>query len=190
MAQPSVVPLISGGTVAVIIYSLGHISGAHINPAVTIAFWVIGKFPARRILGYIAAQLLGSLAAAGVHLLLWGSGHNFGATLLSSSLGVGVTMEIILSFLLMFVVAAIATDARAEGGMIGLAVGMVVALGIYVGGPVSGAAMNPARSFGPALLSGQFQDLWVYLIFTVVGAVLGALCYENIRCRATANARN
>ena len=177
------VPLIFGGAVSVMIYAVGHISGAHFNPAVTVAFWAAKRFPAKRIPGYIGAQILGALLASVVHRIIWGSAHDFGATLLQSSLGVGFLVEVILSFALMFVIISVATDSRAVGELAGLAIGSTVALCAFVGGPLTMASMNPARSLGPALVSGQWENIWLYLLAPVIGTILGALCYEWIRCQ-------
>lgn len=181
--QSSFIPVIWGGVVSIMIYAVGHISGAHFNPTVTIAFWSIGKFPRYRVLGYIASQCLGCLLASAVHAMIWGLGHDFGATQLSTSLASGVLVEFILSFVLMFVIVSVATDARAVGELAGIAIGSTIALCAFVGGPLTKASMNPARSLGPALLSGHYNNLWVYLIVPILGAFVGAKVYDWIRCQ-------
>jgi aquaporin NIP len=179
------ISILFGGVVAIMIFSLGHISGAHFNPAVTIAFSVTKKFPWARVPGYLAAQFSGGLLASFVHSLIW-EGHNFAITQISTSLSlpVGILVELILSFVLMFVIISVATDSRASGELAGVAIGLTVALCAFLGGPLTGASMNPARSLAPAIVSGNFHQIWVYLIFTVVGAVIGALSYEAIRCES------
>jgi len=179
---PFTIPLIFGGTVAIMIYATGHISGAHFNPAVTIAFWIIKKFPSKKLFGYIAAQISGSIFASLLHLWLWGSRHSFGATTLSVDFAVGAFYEWILSFALMFVIVSVATDSRAVGELAGIAIGLTVAICAFVGGPLTGASMNPARSLGPGLVSGNISGLWMYWIFPVFGAIVAALVYEKIRC--------
>lgn len=181
-AISSFVPVIFGGAVSVMIYAVGHISGAHFNPAVTLAFWCIKRFPAMRILGYIASQVGGATLASVVHLAIWGSDHSFGATSLSIGLGASILVEFILSFVLMFVIISVATDSRATGELAGIAIGSTVALCAFVGGPLTSASMNPARTLGPSFLSGDFSHLWVYVVVPVVGAALGAKTYEWIRC--------
>ncbi|MCR9145559.1 MAG: MIP family channel protein [bacterium] len=176
------IPIVFGGAVAVMIYAVGHISGAHFNPAVTLAFWLTGRLAFVRVPGYIVAQCLGAIAASAVHAVLWGADHSFGATAFSSGIPAAVIMELILSFALMFVIISVATDARAVGELAGLAIGTTVAICAFTGGPLTGASMNPARSLGPALLAGEMTGLWLYLIVPILGACAGALVYERIRC--------
>ena len=176
----ALIPFIFGGTVAIMIFATGHISGAHFNPAVTISFWLIKRFPANRILGYLIAQFAGALLASGLHLWIWGDAHSFGATTLNISLSIAILFEFLLSFVLMFVITSVATDSRAVGELAGLAIGMTVSLCALVGGPLTGASMNPARSLAPAIFSGEFY--WIYLLVPVLGAAFGAKTYEWIRC--------
>jgi len=178
-----VVPIIFGGTISIMIYAVGHISGAHFNPAVTIAFCVARHFPLKKVPFYILAQVLGASLASYLHYLRFGPlNHNFGATTLAVSLPLGIGVEFILSFVLMFVIISVATDTRAVGELAGIAIGLTVALCAFVGGPDTGASMNPARSFGPALLSGTLAGSWMYFIVPILGTVTGALVYEKIRC--------
>lgn len=179
----SLVPIIWGGAVSVMIYAVGHISGAHLNPAVTIAFWRVKRFSGKRVTGYIVSQLLGGICASCVHLVIWGASHKFGATEVSLSISGGFLVEVILSFALMFVIISVATDSRAVGELAGIAIGSTVALCSFVGGPLTNASMNPARSIAPALLSGDFSTLWLYILAPILGAVLGATVYEWIRCQ-------
>lgn len=175
------VPVIWGGVVATMIYALGHVSGAHFNPAVTLSFWALGRFEASKVPGYIIAQCLGAIAAAATLGVVWGFDHKFGGTYNSLSVGAGFGMEFIQSFVLMFVIASVATDSRAVGQMAGFAIGLTVALCAFVGGPVTNASMNPARSLGPALLSGDVGQLWLYILAPILGAVTGALCYNWLK---------
>ena len=178
----SLVPFIWGGAVSIMIYAVGHISGAHFNPAVTLAFWCTKRFPAKRVIGYISFQVLGAIAASAIHAVIWGDSHGFGNTTTSLTLSGGALVEVILSFVLMFVIMSVATDSRAVGELAGIAIGTCVALCAFVGGPLTNASMNPARSIGPSLLSGDFSLLWLYIVAPIVGAVLGAKTYEWIRC--------
>ncbi|MFZ8932316.1 MAG: MIP/aquaporin family protein [Bacteriovoracaceae bacterium] len=176
------IPIIWGGVVSIMIYATGHISGAHFNPAVTIAFWITRKFPSIRVPGYILSQVLGSSLACAVMMVIWGPQHDFGATMMSVELGVGFLVEVILSFALMFVIISVATDTRAVGELAGLAIGSTVAICAFVGGPLTKASMNPARSLGPSIFSGTLNQVWPFILAPIIGATLGALTYEWIRC--------
>jgi aquaporin NIP len=176
------VPLVWGGVVSIMIYAVGHISGAHFNPAVTIAFWAVKRFPTFRLPGYIIAQVLGAIAASLCHKFIWGAPHNFGAPTLSMGFSVGLFVEMLLGFVLMFVIISVATDSRAVGELAGIAIGTTVMVCAAVAGPITGASINPARYLGPALLNGNLNDFLIYTLATIVGAVLAALTYEWIRC--------
>ena len=175
------VGLTFGLIVAAMVYATGHLSGAHINPAVTLAFALVGRFPFRRVPLYWAAQLAGATVAALVVWALFGDTADLGATLPSGAAVQSLGLEVVLTFILMFVIMAVATDARAQGPHAAAAIGAVVALEATFAGPISGASMNPARSFGPALVSGVMAHHWVYWVGPVVGAALGALAYQAVR---------
>lgn len=179
------IPIVFGLTVAAMIYAVGHISGAHFNPAVTIAFWSARHFPGRQVFGYAVAQFLGALAAIGCLLLLLPAGEAFGATVPTVSVWQAFGWEFLLSFLLMFVIIAVATDTRAVGTMAGAAIGATVTVAAYVGGPLTGASMNPARSLAPALAEGRLDLFWIYAFAPVVGTLAAAKIYEWIRCNST-----
>ncbi len=163
------------------IYALGHICGAHFNPAVTLAFTVARHFPVREVPGYILAQLLGASLAAATLKGLFGNVARLGATVPAGSAGQSLLLEALISYFLMFVIISVATDTRASGQAAAIAIGITVAVAILVAGPVSGASMNPARSFGPALLSGTWQDQWVYWLGPIPGAIAGAFTYQFVR---------
>lgn len=169
--------------VAAMVYAIGHVSGAHINPAVTLAFAAVGRFPWRRAPSYIAAQVVGGLAAAGLLRLLLGLDGGLGVTTLAAGLPVwkGVVFEIVATGFLCFTIASVATDARAQGAASGLAIGIAVGLGALFAGSLTGASMNPARSLGPALVAGSFTHLWLYLLAPVVGGILAMAAYEVVR---------
>jgi aquaporin NIP len=169
-----------GLAVMAAIYALGHISGAHINPAVTIAFWLTGEFPGARVPAYIVAQLAGAAAASATHRALFGNVAHLGATIPSSGAGQALGLEIVITFFLMLVIAALATDRRAVPGTAAIAIGGYVALAATFSGPIAGASMNPARSFGPALLSGTWTAHWVYWVGPIGGALLGGFAYLAI----------
>ena len=170
-----------GLVIMAMIYALGHISGAHFNPAVSFAFAISRHFPWPRLAGYWTAQLLGALAAAAILRGSLGNLAHTGATLPSGSQAQSFLWEFVLTFFLMFVIMAVATDTRAVGEAAAIAIGGTVGLDAMFGGPISGASMNPARSFGPALVSGELHALWLYIAAPLAGATLGALVYEFIR---------
>jgi aquaporin NIP len=174
-----------GLAIMVMIYAVGHISGAHFNPAVTFAFALSRHFPWPRLIGYVAAQVLGAICAAALLRASLGDIAGIGATLPSGSLGQSFLWELVLSFFLMFVIMAVATDTRAVGEAAAIAIGGTVALDAIFGGLISGASMNPARSLGPALVSGELHALWLYLLAPLFGTALGALIYQFIRGEPT-----
>ncbi|CAL4970429.1 unnamed protein product [Urochloa decumbens] len=176
------VAIVWGLAVMVMVYAVGHISGAHFNPAVTFAFATCGRFPWRQLPAYVLAQMLGATLASGTLRLMFGGRHeHFPGTLPTGSEVQSLVIEIITTFYLMFVISGVATDNRAIGELAGLAVGATILLNVLIAGPVSGASMNPARSVGPALVSGQYRSIWVYVVGPVVGAVAGAWAYNLIR---------
>lgn len=178
---PGAVPIAFGLVVAAMIYSVGHISGAHFNPAVSLAFAVGKHFPLPQLVGYWLAQFLGAMGAMVLLAVILPDGKAWGATTLNVGVWQGLVWETALSFILMFVIVSVATDTRAEGTMAGAAIGSVVALAAIVGGPVTGASMNPARSLAPAILSGDLANIWVYFVGPTAGAVGAALVYGWLR---------
>jgi MIP family channel proteins len=176
------VALVFGLVIMAMVYATGHLSGAHINPAVTIAFTITRHFPPRDAVGYVAAQFAGATAGALLLAVLWeGTPGNLGATVPSVGAGAALVYEIVLTAFLMFVIVAVATDTRAVGAAAAIAIGGTVGLDALFGGPVTGASMNPARSFGPALAAWEWTDFWLYLAGPVAGAALGALAYQLVR---------
>jgi aquaporin Z len=154
------------------IYAVGNISGAHLNPAVTLGFFFAGRLDRREVLPYIGSQTAGALLAALILRVLYPAHGNLGATVPTGGLARALTMEVILSFLLMFVILNVSTGHMEKGIMAGVAIGGTVALAALFGGPVSGASMNPARSLGPALASGHLRSLWIYLVAPPIGTYL------------------
>jgi len=170
-----------GLVIMVMIYAVGHVSGAHFNPAVSLAFAVTRHFPWPRVALYWLAQLVGALLAAALLRASLGNLAHVGATLPAGSDGQSFVWEIVLTAFLMFVIMAVATDTRAVGEAAAIAVGGTVGLDAMFGGPISGASMNPARSAGPAILSGDLRALWIYLVAPAVGATAGAVAYQFVR---------
>jgi len=174
-----------GLVIMAMIYAVGHISGAHFNAAVTFAFALTRHFPWTRAFGYWSAQLLGALAAAALLRGSLGNIAHVGASLPAGSQGQSFLWELVLSFFLMFVVMAVATDTRAVGEAAAIAVGGTIGLDAMFGGPIAGASMNPMRSLGPALVSGDLHALWLYILAPILGASLGAVGYQFIRAEPT-----
>jgi MIP family channel proteins len=170
-----------GLVIMAMIYAVGHVSGAHFNPAVSFAFALGRHFPWSRVGAYSVAQVVGAVTAAAVLRGSLGDVAHIGATLPSGSQGQSFLWELVLTFFLMFVITAVATDTRAVGEAAAIAVGGTVGLDAMFGGPISGASMNPARSLGPALVSGDLHALWLYIVAPLAGAALGVLAYQLVR---------
>jgi len=174
--------LVFGLIVMVMVYATGHLSGAHLNPAVTLAFALTRHFPRSEAGAYLVSQVVGALAGAALLAAVWpGQPADLGATVPSVGAGSAFVYEVVLTAFLMFVIMAVATDTRAVGAAAAIAIGGTVGLDALFGGPVTGASMNPARSLGPALVSGELSDLWIYLLAPPLGAAVGALAYQLIR---------
>lgn len=170
-----------GLVIMVMIYAVGHISGGHFNPGVTLAFAAARRFPLRDVAPYWAAQFAAAIAAAVVLRMMFGDVIDLGATQPAGSLAQSFWLELILTFGLMFVIVSVATDTRAVGQAAAIAIGGTVGLEAMFAGPISGASMNTARSLGPALVSGELHALWLYVLAPPIGAVIGALTYQAIR---------
>ena len=183
------IALVPGLMVLAMVYTLGPISAAHFNPAVTLAFAAVRRFPWRHVLPYVAAQMAGALLASGLHSVLFGQAValrvSYGAHIPADgvSFASALGFETIYGFFLMLVIMAVATDKRVAGPVPGLAIGLTVAMAIMLGGPISGASMNPVRSLAPALFAGgqAWAVLPIYLIGPTIGAVLAAFVYEALR---------
>jgi aquaporin NIP len=176
------VSLVFGLVILAGVAAVGHISGAHFNPAVTTSFFLTRHLPGRDAGTYVAAQFAGATAGALLLWLVWpAKPADLGATVPSIAVGRAVIVEGVMSALLMLVILSVATDTRAAGAPAAIAIGATIALDALFGGPLTGASMNPARSFGPALVSGQWKDFWVYLAGPLIGAPLGAFAYQFVR---------
>ena len=175
------IALTFGLVVLAMIYTVGEISGAHINPAVTIGFWLAKRLPPREVPPYLVSQAAGALAASGVIRLLFPENRLLGATQPAGTASQSFIFEFLLTALLMFVILNVSTGAREKGITAGIAVGSVIAFEAMFAGPISGASMNPARSLAPAIVSGQLAQLWIYLIAPVLGAACGVLAWRCVR---------
>ncbi|MDZ8109649.1 MAG: MIP/aquaporin family protein [Nostoc sp. DedQUE12a] len=175
------ISFVFGAVVAALIYSLGHISDAHFNPAVTLAFWASGFFQKKRVLPYILGQLVGAIAASTLLLISLGRVANLGATIpLNGNWLQSLVLEFVLTFILMFVILGSGLDRRAHIGFAGIAIGLTVGMEAAFMGPITGASMNPARSFGPALVGGIWQHHWVYWVAPILGAQLAVIVYRQL----------
>ncbi|XP_059302619.1 nodulin-26-like isoform X2 [Lycium ferocissimum] len=171
-----------GLVVMVLIYSVGHVSGAHFNPAVTIAFATCKRFPWNQVPAYILVQVIGSTLASGsLRLIFNGKEDQFVGTVPAGTNLQALILEFIATFYLMFVIVGVATDDRAMKHLSGVAIGATVSLDILFSGPLTGASMNPARSLGPAIVTGHYKGLWIYIIGPTLGAIFGAWTYNLLR---------
>jgi aquaporin Z len=166
------VALTFGLIVLAMIYTFGDVSGAHLNPAVTIGFAVARRFSWNSVAGYVVSQLAGAFAASGLLRVLFPTDQNLGATQPAGSTMQSFILEMILTFLLMLVILSVSTGAKEKGITAGIAIGAVIGLEAIFAGPICGASMNPARSLAPAVVSGHLQSFWIYLAAPVIGAIL------------------
>jgi aquaporin NIP len=175
------VALTFGMIVLVMIYTFGDISGAHLNPAVTIGFWASRRLPGREVPGYVASQIAGALLASAVLRVLFPENKLLGATMPAGSELQSFILEFILTFFLMLTILNVSTGAKEKGITAGIAVGSVIGLEAMFAGPICGASMNPARSLAPALVSGHWEHLWIYLVAAPVGSVTAMFACRCVR---------
>ncbi|XP_019452694.1 PREDICTED: probable aquaporin NIP7-1 isoform X2 [Lupinus angustifolius] len=173
----------AGLTVVVIIFSIGPISCAHVNPAVTIAFATLGHFPWIKVPIYIIAQTIGSVIATYIGSLVYGIKSEVVMTKPLQGCNSAFWVELIATFIIMFLIAALTSESQSVGHLSGFVAGMAIGLAVLITGPVSGGSMNPARSLGPAILSNKYKDIWIYIIAPSIGAVAGALMFRFLRLR-------
>ena len=184
------VALAFGLALTAIVAAIGHVSGAHVNPAITLGLAITNKFPWQYVPVYIGAQLLGGILGAVGTWIAYGSEArrlvDLGATIPAENVGdlQALVVEILVTFILMFVVISVATDDRAPAGIAPLAVGFALACGVLIAGPVTGGSLNPARSLGPMILAGEFTAVWVYIVGPIIGATLAALLYDRFVSKA------
>ena len=175
------VALSFGLTILAMVVSFGDLSGSHINPAVTLAFWATGRFPRNEVVWYIAAQLSGAFIATTLLRLLFPADVHLGSTVPAGSDAQAFVLETILTFLLMTVVLHVSTDSREKGLLAGMAIGATVLVEAAAAGPVTGASMNPARSIAPAVVSGNLTHLWIYIAGPSAGALLAVIPWRVVR---------
>lgn len=175
------IALTFGLIVLAMIYTVGDISGAHLNPAVTLGFLAAGRFPARGVIPYVTSQVLGAISASLLLHFLFPQDGRLGTTLPAGGAMQSFVLEAVLTFFLMWVILSVSTGANEKGITAGIAVGSIIALEAMFAGPITGASMNPARSLGPALVSLHFESLWIYLVATVLGALLAVPVCRLIR---------
>ena len=179
------IALAFGLSLAIVVAAIGHVSGAHVNPAVTLGMAATGKFPWNYTPMYVAAQLVGAVLAALATWLTFAGPGRSAASLAATypARGVGdlqaFLVEILITFILVFVVMSVATDERAPAAIAALAVGFALAVGVFIAGPVTGGAVNPVRALGPMLVAGDLTSFWLYILGPIVGGVLGALLYDR-----------
>lgn len=171
------ISLVFGLIVLAMVYTFGEVSGAHLNPAVTLGFWSVGRFPGRSVAGYLGAQCAGAFLAAALLKLLFPESRTLGATHPSGSEWQSCLLEGVLTFLLMYVVLSVSRGAKEKGITAGIVVGAVIALEALFAGPICGASMNPARSLAPAVMSGSVGDLWIYFVGPIAGALLAGVAF-------------
>ena len=174
-----------GAIVSAVIYSLGHVSGAHINPAVSIGFWMAGRMSPSQLIGYLISQCAGGILAALLLLLLYPLSTTYGQTMPSGSVMETVIWEFVMTFLLMLVIIVMVDSGKKVAPFIGLGVGATVGLEAFIGGPVTGASMNPARSLGPAIAAGDLNHLWIYFAAPIAGAALAIVFWNLVKPTTT-----
>lgn len=176
-----------GLIVMAMIYALGSISGAHLNPAVSIAFVIARRFPLKELLPYIISQIVGALLASLVLKFLFPGNELLGSTIPAGSVWQSFVLELLLTFFLMLVIINVATGSKEQGMFAGLAIGSTVLLEAMFAGPVCGASMNPARSLAPAVVSGHIGHVWIYLIATTLGAIIAIPIWRYLSGSSTNN---
>ena len=179
--SPDAIPIIFGLIIAVMIYALGHISGAHFNPAVSIVFYKNKNINFQELCYYIPSQVLGAIGASALHRFFFGAEHSFGMTINKLTISKGFMLEVLISIFLMLTIISVATDKRVSKSIAELSIGGIIAVCSFIGGPLTGASMNPARSIGPAILSNNFDNIIIYILAPIVGAIIATYTYNNIK---------
>tara|TARA_Y100001970_G_scaffold49542_1_gene62792 strand:- start:2669 stop:3325 length:657 start_codon:yes stop_codon:yes gene_type:complete len=175
------IPIIFGLIVAAMIYALGHVSGAHFNPAVSVAFYQNKSINIQELCFYIPSQIMGAVVASSSHNFFWGSEHSFGMTINKLTVYQGAFLEILISMFLMLTIISVATNEKISKHIAGFSIGGIITVCSFVAGPFTGASMNPARSIGPALLANNFDSIMIYIFAPIIGAVLAILINNQIK---------
>jgi MIP family channel proteins len=187
-------PVAFGLALLVVVASIGHVSGGHVNPAVTLGLAVTGHFPWRYVPAYLVAQLVGAVLGSLATWATFGSAGrdvgNLAATIPAAGVdaGTAVLVEALVTFILVFVVISVATDERVPNGLAPIAIGAALTVGVFIAGPVTGGAVNPARALGPAMIAGQFAAIWIYIVGPLLGGVAAAFAYDRFLARTEAPA--
>ena len=179
-----------GFIVMAMIYTLGDISGAHMNPAVTIAFCIAGRFPLKEVLPYTISQLIGAILASLLLRYLFPANETLGATIPAGTASQSFILEVVLTFFLMLVIINVATGSKEQGMFAGLAIGSTVLLEAMFAGPICGASMNPARSISPAIISGHLEHVWIYIAAPILGAAIAIPTWKFIKPQTSKNANS
>ena len=174
------IAITTGLVVMAIVYAVGDVSGSHINPAVTVGFWLSGRFPGYRVIQYIVSQCLGAIAASLLLAFLFPDLISLTVTHPSGSLMQSFILEIVITMFLMFIILSVSTGSMEKGIMAGSAIGGVVGLSVLWAGPITGASMNPARSIAPALVSLDFASLWIYIAGPIIGAAISVIAFRIV----------
>tara|TARA_B100001250_G_C19540500_1_gene674500 strand:- start:126 stop:782 length:657 start_codon:yes stop_codon:yes gene_type:complete len=175
------IPIIFGLIVAAMIYALGHVSGAHFNPAVSIAFYQNKNINIKELCCYIPSQIIGAVLASFSHSFFFGDNHSFGMTINKLTVYQGISLEILISMFLMLTIISVATNEKISKHIAGFSIGGIIAVCSFVAGPFTGASMNPARSIGPAVLANNYNDIVLYLLAPVIGMLIANYIYNYIK---------
>ncbi len=175
------IPIIFGLIVATMIYALGHVSGAHFNPAVSIAFYQNKDMDLKELCYYITSQIIGAVLASFSHSLFFGKNHNFGMTINKLTVSQGVFLEILISMFLMLTIISVATNEKISKHIAGFSIGGIIAVCSFVAGPFTGASMNPARSIGPAVLANNYDNIILYVLAPIIGMLIANYIYNYIK---------
>ena len=175
------IPIIFGLVVAAMIYALGHVSGAHFNPAVSIAFYQNKNINLKELCYYIPSQIIGAFLASFSHSFFFGKNHSFGMTINKLTVSQGAFLEILISIFLMLTIISVATNEKISKHIAGFSIGGIITVCSFVAGPFTGASMNPARSLGPAIVSSSYNDILIYIVGPTIGAIIGLYIYKIIK---------
>jgi len=175
------IPIIFGLVVAAMIYALGHVSGAHFNPAVSIAFYQNKNINLKELYCYIPSQIIGAVLASFSHGFFFGKNHSFGMTINRLTVSQGASLEILISMFLMLTIISVATNEKISKYIAGFSIGGIIAVCSFVAGPFTGASMNPARSIGPAVLANNYNNILLYLLAPIIGMLIANYIYNYIK---------